>query len=63
MTALTQVTPKQQFWREHIIQWRDSGLSQASYCLKHSLNQNNLSYHKLKSQQSAPTKHKGHSRI
>ncbi len=56
MTAITQTTPKQQFWQEHIIRWRDSSLSQASYCRKHGLNQNSLSYHKLKHQQPAPTK-------
>ena len=54
MTALPLATPKQQFWRDHIIQWCDSGLSQASYCRKHGLNQNSLSYHKLK--KSVPTK-------
>jgi hypothetical protein len=48
MTTLTRATSKQQFWHEHILQWRDSGFSQASYCRKHGLNQNSLSFHKLK---------------
>jgi hypothetical protein len=55
MTTFTKVTSKQQFWLEHLIQWRDSGLSQASYCRKHSLNQNSLSYYKLKQPKSVKT--------
>jgi len=55
MNTFTKVTSKQQFWREHITQWRDSSLSQASYCRKHGLNQNSLSYYKLKQPKSSKT--------
>ncbi len=48
MTTVKKFTQSQQFWRDHLSQWRESNLSQAAYCRHHRLNQNSFSYHKRK---------------
>jgi hypothetical protein len=38
----------EQFWRNHISQWRDSDLTQAAYCKQHDLSPHSISYYKRK---------------
>jgi len=39
---------KHDYWKQHIIQWQESGLSQKDYRAKHELNQHVFSYWKKK---------------
>lgn len=36
------------FWRNHVSQWRDSGLKQATYCRQQDLSPHSFSYYKRK---------------
>ena len=38
----------EQFWRNHVSQWRDSGLTQTAYCKQHDLSPHSISYYKRK---------------
>jgi hypothetical protein len=38
----------EQFWRDHVSQWRDSGLKQSAYCKQHELSPHSISYYKRK---------------
>lgn len=45
-------------WREHVTQWRSSGLTQAAYCRQHDLSPHRLGYYKRKYSTSlVPVKH------
>lgn len=35
---------KREYWRQHIIEWRSSGLTQRAYCKQKNLKYNQLSY-------------------
>jgi len=35
-----------QFWQNKVLEWQESGLSQADYCRKHNLKPNKLCYYK-----------------
>lgn len=48
MTSTQKSENTEQFWFNHIKQWKVSGLSQNSYCKEHDLKPHNLSYHKCK---------------
>jgi hypothetical protein len=41
-------TGNQHFWERHLIQWRESGSSQAEYCRNNKLKEHTFSYHKCK---------------
>ncbi len=36
------------FWQTHVLQWQESGLTQAAYCRQQALSAHNFSYHKRK---------------
>tara|TARA_R110001592_G_C13141906_1_gene747390 strand:- start:2010 stop:2336 length:327 start_codon:yes stop_codon:yes gene_type:complete len=38
----------QNFWEKHLIQWRETGSSQAEYCRKNNLKEHTFSYQKCK---------------
>ena len=38
----------EQFWHNHVSQWRDSGLKQAAYRKQHNLSPHSFSYYKRK---------------
>lgn len=35
---------KSEFWKPHVVGWRDSGLSQAAYCRQHGLDLKRFAY-------------------
>jgi len=43
-TASDDIKTKEQFWNEHILLKRKSGLSRSFYCRKHKLNCDNFAY-------------------
>jgi hypothetical protein len=45
---------REQFWREHVHKWRESGLSMAEYCRSHGLSRDAFIYHRNKFTQKAP---------
>ena len=48
MPATEKPTQDDQFWRSHVAQWRDSGLTQAAYSRQYDLCPHSLSYYKRK---------------
>jgi hypothetical protein len=48
MKVIQRLARQHTIWNDHILQWKDSGLSQAGYCRQYNLDQNSFSYHKLK---------------
>lgn len=44
----TSALPREQFWREHVSRWRQSGLSQSGYCRREGLKLHQLTYWRKK---------------
>ncbi len=44
MAQQNQNQPRQDYWQNHIKQWKRSGLSQVLYCRKHKISKNTLGY-------------------
>ena len=54
-TASDDIKTKEQFWNEHILLKRKSGLSRSFYCRKHKLNCDNFAYWEQKYNKSSLT--------
>ena len=49
-----------QFWQNHLSQWRQTSLSQTEYCRQHNIRADSFSYHKCKTlKKTSSTKPKG----
>jgi len=49
-----QLTKKQRYWRHHIEQWSQSGLSQAAYCRERNLKIKSFTYFKSRLEKNLP---------
>ena len=46
LSRLQSIKEKRKFWKQHLILWQDSGLSQAEYCRRNNLNKHQWGYWK-----------------
>ncbi len=53
-TGTAQAERKQQYWGDHLLTWRKSGLTQAEYCRRNQLSTKCFTYWKCKTQRPDP---------
>lgn len=46
MTTAEKTTQNRQFWRDHLTQWQDTGMTQLAYCRQHQLCPHKFGYYK-----------------